>query len=97
MLWNSIISTKGTRFVGLDVGDFYLKTPLDDYEYMNMPIKLFPQQTIEQYYLNSKAKDGKVYLEIHKAIYRLIQFILHSALVSNVSFLQHHFLWSSAD
>ena len=73
MLWNSIISTKGPKFTGLDIGDFYHKTPIHDYEYMSMPIKLFLQHTIQQYYLNSKAKNGNVYLRIRKAIYGLPQ------------------------
>ena len=59
--------------MGLDVGEFYLETPLDDYAYMSMTIKLFPQHTIDQYNLNAKDKDGKIYLIIRKAIYGLPQ------------------------
>ena len=28
MLWNSVISTDGAKFMGLDIGDFYLETPM---------------------------------------------------------------------
>ena len=42
LLWNSIISTKDARFVGIDIRTFYLGTPLDRYEYMKMLLKLFP-------------------------------------------------------
>ena len=38
-----------------------------------MPLEIFPQHIVEQYDLNSKAKDGKVYLEIRKPIYGLSQ------------------------
>ena len=29
MLWNSMISTEGARFSGLDIGDFYIETHMD--------------------------------------------------------------------
>ena len=51
MLWNSVISTDGAKFMGLDIGDFYLETPMEEYEYMIMPLHLFPQHTIDQYKL----------------------------------------------
>ena len=31
IIWNSIISTDGTRYGCLDVGDVYLKTPMDKF------------------------------------------------------------------
>ena len=51
MLWNSVISTDGAKFMGLEIGDFYLDTPMEEYEYMIMPLHLFPQHTIDQYKL----------------------------------------------
>ncbi len=38
-----------------------------------MPLSLFPQHTIDQYDLATRAKDGFVYLEIRKAVYGLPQ------------------------
>ena len=73
ILWNSVISTEGARFMALDVGNFYLETPMDRYEYMKMPLSLFPQHTINQYDLATRAKGGFVYLEIWKAVYGLPQ------------------------
>ena len=73
LLWNSVLSTEGAKFMGLDVGNFYLETPMERYEYMKMPIALFPKHTIEQYNLNENAKNGFVYLEIRRAIYGLPQ------------------------
>ena len=32
ILWNSVISTKGARYAGFDIKNFYLGTPLDEYE-----------------------------------------------------------------
>ena len=51
MLWNSVISTVGENFMGLEIVYFYLVTPLEEYEYMVMPLHLFPQHTIDQYKL----------------------------------------------
>ena len=51
MLWNSVISRDGAKFMGLDIGDFYLETTMEEYEYMIMPLHLFPQHTIDQYKL----------------------------------------------
>ena len=57
----------------MDTGDVYIGTPLDRYEYMQMPIKLFSQHTIDQYSMMDKLYKGYVYLEIRKAIYGLLQ------------------------
>ena len=57
----------------IDIKNFYLGTPLDRFEYMRIPITLFPQHTIDQYDLNTHKKDGFVYVEIRKAIYGLPQ------------------------
>jgi len=40
IVWNSVINAKDARFDGADIKNMYLKTPLDQYEYMNMPIAL---------------------------------------------------------
>jgi hypothetical protein len=42
-LWNSAISTEGAMYMCLDVKNFYLGTPMDSFEYMQIPIKLIPQ------------------------------------------------------
>ena len=57
--------------MGLDISDFYLETLMEEYEYMIMPLHLFPQHTIDQYKLQENAHNGQVYLELWRAIYRL--------------------------
>jgi hypothetical protein len=42
IMWNSVISTPGTKFSGANIKNMYLKTPLNQYKYMRMPLKLFP-------------------------------------------------------
>ena len=71
LLWNSVLSTKGARFMGIDIKNFYLGTPMDRYQYMKMPLSIFPPHVIQQYDLQRKSKNGFVYIEIRKAIYGL--------------------------
>ena len=73
ILWNSVLSTEDAKCMCIDVKSFYLCTPMDRYEYMKMPLSIFPEHTRKQYDLDSKAKNGFVYLEIRKAIYGLPQ------------------------
>ena len=73
MLWNSVISTDEAKLMVLDIGEFYLETPMEEYEYMLMPLHLFPQHTIDQYKLQGNVQNRQVYLEVRKAIYRLPQ------------------------
>ena len=51
VVWNSTISTRGAKYACVDIKIFYLNTPIDRYEYMKMPIELFPQYIIDQYNL----------------------------------------------
>ncbi len=71
IMWNSVISTPGAKFGGTDTKNMYLKTLLNRYEYMQMPIKLFPDDIIEHYGLREKALDGYVYMEIQRGMYNL--------------------------
>ena len=64
IIWNSVISTEGARYGCLDVGNFYLETPMDKFEYMKMPLALFSEWTRKQYNLNEHALNGHVYWEI---------------------------------
>ena len=59
--------------MGIDIKNCYLRTPLDRFEYMKLPIHLFPQHVINQYSLKEHEKGGFVYVEIRRAIYGLPQ------------------------
>ena len=74
LLFNSIISTPGARFLGLDLKDFYLNTPMDRPEYVRMKLSLFPDDVVAHYNLREKASpDGTVYVKIVKGMYGLPQ------------------------
>ena len=67
ILFNSVISTKGARFVTIDISNFYLNTPLKRPEYLKVKIADLPAEIIKQYNLTEKAnKNGFVFLKSHK-------------------------------
>ena len=51
LLLNSVISTKGARFMTIDIKDFYLNTPMKRFEYMRLKMKELPQDFIDEYNL----------------------------------------------
>ncbi len=72
-MWNSVISMPNAKFGSADIKNMYLKTPLDQYEYMKMPLRLMLEDIIKHYGLREKAVDGYVYMGIWKGIYGLPQ------------------------
>ncbi len=73
LMWNSNLSTKGTKFMCLDIKNFCLTAPLDRFEYMKMPLSLFPSWMREQYNLEKHAKNGFVNIELRCAVWGLPQ------------------------
>ena len=52
LLFNSTIFTPGAKFFGVDVKNFYLNTPLDCFEYMQLPLDLIPEEISLKYNLH---------------------------------------------
>ncbi len=77
-MWNSIISMPNAKFSGADIKNMYLKTTLDRYEYMKMPLRLIPDDIIKPYGLWEKAVDGYVYMDIRKGMHGLPQASIHT-------------------
>ena len=72
LLFNSIVSTPGAKFMTLDISNMYLNTPLKDFQYMRFNIDVIPAEVIDEYDLKSKVdENGWVYVEIRMAIYGL--------------------------
>jgi hypothetical protein len=61
------------KFGGAVIKNMYLKTPLDQYEYIEMPLKVIAKDIIKYYGLPNKAIDGYAYMEIRKGVYCLPQ------------------------
>jgi hypothetical protein len=52
---------------------FYLAAKLEYFEYMTIPFALFADWIIEQYDLKQHALNGKVHLELRRAMWGLTQ------------------------
>ena len=56
LLLNSVISTKGAKFMSIDIKKFYLNKPMARYKYMRLKIAELPQDFINKYRLQNKKK-----------------------------------------
>ncbi len=71
--WNSVLSGPMAKYMCLDNSNFYLSAKLDRYEYIKMPITLFPPWIIKQYNLLKKVVQGYKCLQMQKAVWGLPQ------------------------
>ena len=72
LLLNSVISTEGARFMGIDIKNFYLNTPMDRSEYLRLKLDNFPNDVIEHYNLRKLVDDkGFVISRVDKGMYGL--------------------------
>ena len=51
-----VVSTPGERFLGGDVNDFYLNTPLKKNRYEKVTAKYIPEETIKEHNSDNKLK-----------------------------------------
>ncbi len=68
--WNAICS-EHAEWMCLDVVDFYLGTPLEEPQWMWVPLSLCPESTRARYGLDRLAVGGKVLARLNKGIYGL--------------------------
>ena len=54
-LLNSVVSTKGAKFMRINISNFYLNTPLPRFDYLKLKLSDIPQEVIDEYKLNEKA------------------------------------------
>ena len=73
MLLNSVISTRGARFMTVDIRDFYLSSIMPEPEFMWVPVSLIPAEVMKAYNLHDKVLNGKVLVKINKGMYGLPQ------------------------
>ena len=57
----------------LDIKIFFLCAPMNRFEYMKMPIGIFPQNVVQEYNIMEKVYKGCIWIEIHRSIYGLPQ------------------------
>jgi hypothetical protein len=72
ILINGNLSTEDAMMM-MDIKNYYIGTPLPQFEYMRMLLSRFPEEKIQKYNLNALALTGWVYIEILKGMYGLKQ------------------------
>jgi hypothetical protein len=74
LLFNSTISTRGARFMTMDISNFYLNSPLPCPEFIRIKLSNIPEEIIEEYKLRKKATSkGSIYIIATKGMYGLPQ------------------------
>ena len=70
VLFNSVISTPGSQFICAYIKYYFIRSTLERFEYIIIPIFWIPQEILTQYNLYSFLEPGGyVYCEITKGIY----------------------------
>ena len=69
--WNSGISTPGSRYLVVDVKNFYLNNVMAKHEFYNISISLIPQEVIDEYDLMDKQINVFLYVRVEKGMYGL--------------------------
>jgi hypothetical protein len=74
LLFNSTISTRGARFMTMDISNFYLNSPLPRPEFIRIKLSDIPEEIIIEYMLREKAtSNGSIYIMATKGMYGLPQ------------------------
>jgi hypothetical protein len=73
LLLNSVVSKPTGQFMTANIKNFYLNMPLERPEYMRIPLKLIPQEIINDYNLTPLVHRDYVYFRINKGMYVLPQ------------------------
>jgi len=73
LLLNSVLSTRGGKFMTIDIKDFYLGTALPRKEYMRIASNQMSKKYTEERGMENLCEDGYYYVEIAKGIYGLPQ------------------------
>ena len=64
LLFNSVISTHGARFMTMEIANFYLMNPLKRPEYVKIKLRDIPEEIIGEYKLQDLATaDVNVYIK----------------------------------
>ena len=95
LLLNSTISDahKGAKFFTCDLKDFYLATPMEKPEFMQISAKHIPQDIYDKYHIADKiTKDNNVFIRINKGMYGLRQaaVLAYNKLVKHLSKHDYH-------
>ena len=85
-VFNSVVSTTGSRYLLADIKHFYLNNILPDPEFIWIPLKIIPQEIIDTYDLKALVDDqGWIYMRIEKGMYGLKQ----AGIITNQELVKH--------
>jgi hypothetical protein len=73
LLFNSVSSTPGAKFLMMDIKDFYLCTRMDHIKYMRIKVADIPKDIFKHYNLGLLVHNGYVYTKIRRGMYGLPQ------------------------
>ena len=74
LLLNSVVSTPDAKFITINIKNFYLNTPMQQFKYMKLKLNNLPANFVKHYNLNAKlTKYVYVFAEIIKGMYGLPQ------------------------
>jgi hypothetical protein len=74
MPFNSVISTKGLKFMIMDISNFYLMAPLHCPEFIRIKLTDIPNEIIKEYKLREIAtNNGSIYIRAKHGMYGLPQ------------------------
>jgi hypothetical protein len=77
---NSVCSTKAALYINMDINNYYLGTPLEQYENVRTPISMVPDKIMDEYNLHALVHNGYLYVKERKGMYGLPQ----AGLLANV-------------
>jgi len=87
MLFNSVVSTPDSRFLTLDLANYFLSTKqMERSEFAKLPLSVFPQCFIDEHNLLAISHKGFVYIQIDGGMYGLPQasYLANKQLVSKL-------------
>ena len=85
-VFNSVVSTPGSRCLLADINFFYLSNILPDPEFMRIPLKIILQEIISAYDLKTLVDEQVwIYMRIEKGMYGLKQ----AGVIANQYLVKH--------
>ena len=73
LLFNSVVSTPGAKFMTIDIKNMYLMSDMPSPEYMKIPVDVIPPEIMDEYNLHNKIHNNHAYCRIDKGMYGLPQ------------------------